>query len=101
MRAFAGNSLLAGWLQHKQNAQPPRPTTLPGDGWSAVALFVYSAGFSFAYLSMTAATGALLLFGAVQATMIAWDLHRACWVAASVCIKGLCTRGFFVSLLGP
>jgi drug/metabolite transporter (DMT)-like permease len=47
-----------------------------GDGnwYSALALFVYAAGFSFAYLSLTAATGALLLFGAVQATMIAWGL---------------------------
>lgn len=64
------------WLQHQQNAQPQRPTTLPGDGWSALALFIYAAGFSFAYLSMTAATGALLLFGAVQATMIAWGLYQ-------------------------
>lgn len=66
------------WLQHRQNAQPQRATTttLPGDGWSALALFVYAAGFSFAYLSMTAATGALLLFGAVQATMIAWGLYQ-------------------------
>ena len=66
------------WLRHKQGAQPQRPTTatLPGDGWSALALFVYAAGFSFAYLSMTAATGALLLFGAVQATMIAWGLYQ-------------------------
>lgn len=69
---------LVWWLQHKQDAQPQRPTTttLPGDGWSALALFVYAAGFSFAYLSMTAATGALLLFGAVQATMIAWGLYQ-------------------------
>jgi hypothetical protein len=67
------------WLQHKQDAQPQRPTTttLHGDGWSALALFVYAAGFSFAYLSMTAATGALLLFGAVQATMIAWGLYQS------------------------
>jgi drug/metabolite transporter (DMT)-like permease len=37
---------------------------------SAVALFVYAAAFSFAYLSLTTGTGALLLFGAVQVTMI-------------------------------
>jgi len=42
-----------------------------GGNWlSAFALFVYAAGFSFAYVSLPAATGALLLFGAVQATMI-------------------------------
>jgi drug/metabolite transporter (DMT)-like permease len=46
--------------------------TRPGRGsWrSALALFVYAAGFSFAYVSLPASTGALLLFGAVQATMI-------------------------------
>lgn len=64
------------WLQHKHSAQAARPAALPGDSWSALALFVYAAGFSFAYLSMTAATGALLLFGAVQATMIAWGLYQ-------------------------
>jgi drug/metabolite transporter (DMT)-like permease len=42
---------------------------------SALALFGYAALFSFAYLSLTAATGALLLFGAVQVTMIALGLR--------------------------
>lgn len=37
---------------------------------SALALFAYAAGFSFAYVSLPTATGALLLFGAVQVTMI-------------------------------
>ena len=41
-----------------------------GDWTSALALFVYAAGFSFAYVSLSAATGALLLFGVVQTTMI-------------------------------
>ena len=41
-----------------------------GNWISAFALFAYAAGFSFAYISLTAATGALILFGAVQATMI-------------------------------
>ena len=46
-----------------------------GGNWlSALALFVYAAGFSFAYISLTAATGALLLFGAVQVTMIGCGL---------------------------
>jgi drug/metabolite transporter (DMT)-like permease len=47
-----------------------------GNWPSAVALFGYAALFSFAYLSLTAATGALLLFGAVQVTMIALGLRR-------------------------
>jgi drug/metabolite transporter (DMT)-like permease len=41
-----------------------------GNWLSALALFVYAAGFSFAYVSLPASTGALLLFGAVQGTMI-------------------------------
>jgi drug/metabolite transporter (DMT)-like permease len=42
-----------------------------GGSWpSALALFAYAAGFSLAYVSLSAGTGALLLFGAVQATMI-------------------------------
>jgi drug/metabolite transporter (DMT)-like permease len=48
----------------------PRGDTDKGNWPSALALFVYAAGFSFAYVSLSAATGALLLFGAVQATMI-------------------------------
>lgn len=40
-------------------------------GWySALALFLYAAFFSFAYLSLDAASGALILFGFVQVTMI-------------------------------
>lgn len=45
-----------------------------GDWWSALALFAYAAGFSFSYLHLTAAAGALLLFGAVQTTMVGFGL---------------------------
>lgn len=47
-----------------------------GNWPSAIALFVYAAGFSYAYISLPAATGALILFGAVQATMIG----RGLWI---------------------
>jgi drug/metabolite transporter (DMT)-like permease len=46
-----------------------------GSWLSALALFAYAAAFSFAYNTLPAGTGALLLFGAVQATMILWGLH--------------------------
>ncbi len=46
-----------------------------GNWTSALALFTYAAGFSFAYISLPAGTGALLLFGAVQATMITHGLR--------------------------
>ena len=41
-----------------------------GNWISGFALFAYAAAFSFAYVDLAAGTGALLLFGAVQATMI-------------------------------
>lgn len=44
--------------------------SLGGDWPSAAALFVYAAAFSYAYISLETGIGALLLFGAVQATMI-------------------------------
>ena len=51
-----------------------RHSSLPqaGNWLSALALFGYAAAFSFAYNTLPAGTGALLLFGAVQATMILW-----------------------------
>lgn len=47
-----------------------------GNWISALTLFIYAAAFSFAYISLPAGTGALLLFGAVQAAMIFWGIHR-------------------------
>jgi len=52
------------------------PMRNAGSWPSALALFGYAALFSFAYLRLTAGTGALLLFGAVQATMIFWALKK-------------------------
>lgn len=47
-----------------------------GGRWAGAALlFLYAAPFSFAYLSLPAGTGALLLFGAVQLTMIGAGLR--------------------------
>ncbi|MEO5722063.1 MAG: DMT family transporter [Chthoniobacterales bacterium] len=53
-----------------------RSTALLGSWPSAAALFIYAAAFSFAYLTLSAGTGALLLFGAVQATMILWGIRQ-------------------------
>lgn len=47
-----------------------------GNWLSASALFAYAAGFSFAYVSLPASAGALLLFGAVQATMISYGIWK-------------------------
>lgn len=74
----------------------------PAGSWlSALALFVYAAGFSFAYLKLPTAVGALILFGAVQATMIGhglWSGERMRgWQ-----VLGLCTAlAALVNLLLP
>jgi len=96
MIAFAGNSLLCRLALHTTPIDPATFTTIRlasgaialwlivrlrdqapvgGGNWiSAFALFAYAAAFSFAYVTLSAGTGALLLFGAVQATMIGWGL---------------------------
>ena len=50
--------------------------TLRGSGLSAALLFLYAITFSFAYLSLSAGTGALILFGTVQVTMLLVALRR-------------------------
>jgi drug/metabolite transporter (DMT)-like permease len=47
-----------------------RASSATGNWISSFALLAYAAAFSFAYVAVTAGTGALLLFGAVQLTMI-------------------------------
>ncbi len=97
MVAFAGNSLLCRVALRHTSIDAASFTTIRlisgaamlwlvvrirrgtyagrGNWLSASALFVYAAGFSFAYMSLPAATGALLLFGAVQATMIGYGIR--------------------------
>ena len=97
MLAFAANSLLCRMALKHTALDPASFTSIriasgavvlglivrvragaagPSGNWpSAFALFSYAAAFSFAYVSLTAATGALLLFGAVQATMIGYGLR--------------------------
>lgn len=69
VRILSGALMLLGLI-----ALRTRSFTLGGNWWSALALFAYAAGFSFAYVSLSAATGALLLFGAVQVTMIGYGI---------------------------
>ena len=90
MLAFAGNSLLCRAALKHSELDAASFTSLRllagaltlwllvrlgrgrvgGDWPAALALFVYAAAFSFAYLSLDAGSGALLLFGAVQITML-------------------------------
>jgi len=65
-------------------------------GWlSAAMLFIYAIAFSFAYLSLSAGTGALILFGSVQVTMLLAALrsgerpHLLEWLGVALALAGL------------
>jgi len=73
-----------------------RTSPIPrGNRVSAVLLFIYAVAFSFAYLGLSAGTGALILFGAVQVTMIFSALrsgerpHPFEWTGLVLALAGL------------
>jgi drug/metabolite transporter (DMT)-like permease len=123
MLAFAGNSLLcrvalrdtlvdpatfttariiAGALVLWLIAKARRKTAGGSGSWlSGFALFAYAAGFSFAYISLSAGTGALLLFGAVQATMIGYGLYSGERVHGAQIVGLLLALGGLAGLMLP
>jgi drug/metabolite transporter (DMT)-like permease len=98
MLAFAGNSLLCRLALKETGVDAASFTTvrilsgafvllllillrggvlrMAGDWSTAFWLFAYAACFSFAYTGLSAGTGALILFGAVQVTMVGYSLWR-------------------------
>src|SRR6266513_5578744 len=89
VRIFSG--AIALWLILTMR----KTTSQSSSNWiSALALFAYAAAFSFAYASLSAGTGALLLFGAVQATMLLWGLHKG------ERLNTIQTVGFVVAITG-
>jgi drug/metabolite transporter (DMT)-like permease len=77
-------------------------TTASAGNWrSAWSLFAYAAAFSYAYVTLDAGTGALLLFGAVQATMILVGLARGERLTVLQTGGLLLALGGLVSLLLP
>lgn len=72
-----------------------------GDFRSAFALFAYAILFAFAYVTLPAGTGALLLFGAVQTTMIGAGLARGERVQAPQATGIALALGGLVALVAP
>ena len=123
MLAFAGNSLLCRLALKDTAIDAASFTTLrllsgavmlwllvrlrggtrhgAGNWLSALALFAYAAGFSFAYITLPAASGALLLFGAVQATMIGHGLWRGERLRRPQTVGLVLALGGLVGLLLP
>ncbi|KKO50250.1 membrane protein [Arsukibacterium sp. MJ3] len=73
IRLISGAMVL--WLLLLLRRDKQQRTLLASGNWlSALALFVYAAGFSFAYIQLNTGVGALILFGAVQTSMIGYGL---------------------------
>lgn len=93
IRLLSGAATLIVIMLLRGNWRSQIPTTR-FSLFAGVALFGYAALFSFAYVKLAAGTGALLLFGAVQLTLLAlywWQGQR---------FKRLELIGIAVSLLG-
>ena len=123
LTAFAANSILARLALTETGIDPVSFTTLrivsgavilwlmvcwrPGttqanSSWlPALALLAYALAFSLAYLSLTAATGALVLFGSVQITMIGWVITRGESLSSRQWAGFLLAAGGLVWLLLP
>jgi drug/metabolite transporter (DMT)-like permease len=95
--SFAGIRLVSGAivLAVIVRFRSERPAPGHADWLAAAMLFVYVAFFSFAYLTLSAGTGALILFGAVQLTMFSVGLRSgekfgsAAWLGLALAVAGL------------
>lgn len=95
IRLLSGALTLWLLLTLRQAKQP-----IAGNWSGALALFTYAAAFSFAYLQLDTGTGALLLFGAVQLSMLLWGLLRGERLAPlAVLGTGVASVGLLVLLL--
>ncbi len=95
--SFAGIRLVSGAVVLAAIVRLRSGPHVPGraDWLAAAMLFVYVAFFSFAYSSLSAGTGALVLFGAVQLTMFSVGLRAGetfgsvAWVGLALAVAGL------------
>jgi drug/metabolite transporter (DMT)-like permease len=92
IRLVSGAGMLALLVRMRTGRWP----ALRGAGrGSALALFGYAVPFTFAYLRIGAAVGALVLFGTVQLTMIGWGIAHGerpgprVWAGLALAVIGL------------
>ncbi|MEM1265668.1 MAG: DMT family transporter [Pseudomonadota bacterium] len=92
IRMISGAAMLGLLVAGRGGA---RAIPAAGDPLSAAALMLYAGAFSFAYLTLDAGLGALVLFGAVQVTMFAGALRDGLrpparrWIGAGAGLAGL------------
>lgn len=78
-----------------------RADRTPGDGAAALFLAFYAIAFSYAFVTLPAGTGALLLFGTVQATMIARGLAEGERPHVRECLGLILALGGLMWLVSP
>lgn len=83
--------------KHNRLFIPTEQTKSAAKKWQAsFMLFVYAAGFSYAYIALDTGVGALVLFGSVQITMIAVSIFKKeylpwyKWLGLIMAFSGLC-----------
>jgi drug/metabolite transporter (DMT)-like permease len=100
IRLFSGIIILMAILQLKRKSHDEKLKS-KGSWLAASMLFIYAIAFSFGYVSLDTGTGALILFGAVQITMIMVNvisgnkLHISEWLGLLIAFSG------FVYLMTP
>lgn len=94
VRTAAGAAMLWGLVATRR---APRPPVLNAKRFAgAAALAVYMIGFSWAYISLDAGLGALILFGVLQIIVFGWAVIEGGaipllrWIGASIALTGLC-----------
>jgi len=98
IRLLSGAIVLLAILSIKKNKTD---LSTKGSWYASLMLFLYAISFSFAYITLNTATGALILFGSVQITMIILSLisgtrlHGTEWIGVMIAFAG------FVYLILP
>ena len=94
--------VLVSLTSHFNSKSEAKTATVTKGSWlAATMLFIYAVAFSFGYISLDTGTGALILFGAVQITMILSNvilgnkLHLSEWLGLTLAFTG------FVYLIIP
>ena len=104
VRLFSGIIILFILMQLTSHVSIPQGSlkaNANGSWLAAIMLFTYAVTFSFGYISLDTGTGALILFGAVQITMILFNvisgsrLHYSEWLGLTCAFIG------FVYLILP
>lgn len=72
-----------------------------GSWRSSISLLVYALCFSIAYVELDTGTGALILFSAVQLTMIGWGIYKKEQLSALQWAAFIVALGGFVYLMLP